>query len=124
VWLLLPLGLMLAAPPLPAAEAMTFKLGTWVCQTPETYDEVTRAANSGSQSNQQLRQAYKDNCLFMDDDNIEDMLPPFVTILDNENDKAKVTFFVEFYRKLAVLEANIKHVRFVGWTAKSNVETR
>ena len=114
----------LASPAALATGAMTFKLGSWVCQTPEDYENVTRAAASGGQSNRELQTKFKSQCVFMDDDNIEDMLPPFVTILDTENDKAKVSFFVEFYKKLAVLEANIKHVRFVGWTSRGNVEPR
>jgi len=121
---LLALTVALATPPSLAADAMTFKLGSWVCQTPEAFDDVTKAANAGSQSLQKLQTTYKSNCVFMDDDNIEDMLPPFVTVLDTKNDKTKVSFFVEFYRKLAMLEAKIKHVRFVGWTSQSNVKPR
>ncbi|MFK7965320.1 MAG: hypothetical protein AB8C46_15260 [Burkholderiaceae bacterium] len=114
----------LTSPAALAADAMTFKLGSWVCQTPEDYEKVTQAATTGGQSNRELQTNFKSQCVFMDDDNIEDMLPPFVTVLDTENGKAKVSFFVEFYKKLAVLEANIKHVRFVGWTSKVNVEPR
>ena len=57
----------------------------------------------------------------MDDDNLEDMLPPFVTVLGEDGDKSQVSFFVEFYKRIEFLHRQIKHVKFVGWTASDNV---
>ena len=43
------------------------------------------------------------SCMFVDDEDIEDMMAPFVTVVDRQGDKIKVEFWVEFYQKLAEL---------------------
>ncbi len=113
--------LLLAAGSAAGAEAMTFKLNSWVCQSPETYDQVAAEMSNRQRSLSSLMETYKSSCVYMDDDNIEDMLPPFVKVLGTEGNKTKVSFFVEFYKKFNVLHAKITHVRFVGWTAAENV---
>lgn len=113
--------LLLATGTASGAEAMTFRLNSWVCQSPETYDQVAAEMSNRQRSLSSLMEAYKSSCVYMDDDNIEDMLPPFVKVLGTEGNKAKVSFFVEFYKKFNVLHAKISHVRFVGWTATENV---
>ena len=61
------------------------------------------------------------SCMFVDDEDIEDMLPPFVTVVDRRGDKIKVEFWVEFYQKLAELHRAWQHVKFTGWTAEERL---
>lgn len=99
----------------------SLKEGSWVCASPEAYEMVSAAQSSGK-SPFALQKTHRESCLYMDDDNLEDMLAPFVMLHGEEGDKTKVAFFVEFYKKVEFLHRQIKHVKFVGWTATENVK--
>jgi hypothetical protein len=58
----------------------------------------------------------------MDDDNLEDMMAPYVSVLGEDGEMTKVAFFIEFYKRIEFLHRQITHVRFVGWTASENVK--
>ena len=80
---------------------------TWVCVTPEDYDRAIdeQAKTNGYPELMTLKDRLLEakSCMFVDDEDIEDMLPPFVTVVDRQGDKIKVEFWVEFYQKLAEL---------------------
>jgi hypothetical protein len=61
------------------------------------------------------------SCMFVDHDDIEDMLAPFVTVVDRRGDKIKVEFWIEFYKKIAELNRAWNRVEFTGWTAEERL---
>ena len=98
---------------------------TWVCVTPEDYDRAIdeQAKTNGYPELMTLKDRLLEakSCMFVDDEDIEDMLPPFVTVVDRQGDKIKVEFWVEFYQKLAELHRAWQHVKFTGWTAEERL---
>jgi hypothetical protein len=102
----------------------TLEMGSWVCQTPEDYDNAVAAQKEGSKSAFKLaKELFEQNlCIYMDDDNLEDMLAPYVKIIETQGDKTKVSFFIEFYKRIAMLHRQIKHVKFIGWTDTKNIK--
>ena len=104
-------------------DPQTLKLGSWVCDSPQSYDAAVTAQRAGDKQLWDLRKELENNCLYMDDDNLEDMLAPYVTVLEQQGDKVKVSFFVVFYKRIAMLHRKIDHVKFIGWTDAGNVKS-
>jgi hypothetical protein len=102
----------------------TLELGSWVCDTPEDYDKAVAAQKEGSKSVMKLASEFFDQgiCIYMDDENLEDMMAPYVKIIEQQGDRTKVSFFVEFYKRIAMLHRQIKQVKFVGWTDSKNIK--
>jgi hypothetical protein len=106
-----------------AAEPQIFAHDAWVCATPEAYDQAI-----GEASRTRDREALADRlrgenlCTLIEDDDIEDIMPPFVEVLEHRDGKVRVTFIVENYRRVATLHARINWVKFTGWTDASNLE--
>ena len=79
------------------------KEGTWVCVTPEAYDQALaeQAKTNGYKELMALKDRLlaEKSCMFVDDEDIEDMMAPFVEVVDRQGDKIKVTFTIEFYKK-------------------------
>jgi len=99
----------------------SLSLGTWVCKSPQIYETIVAEQATSDLSAFKLAKKYEADCIYMDDDNLEDMLPPYVTVLGEEGDKSRVSFFVEFYKRIEFLHRQIKHVKFTGWTASENI---
>jgi hypothetical protein len=59
--------------------------------------------------------------MYVDDDDIEDMMAPFVTVVERQGDKVKVEFWIEFYKKIAELHRAWRNVKFTGWTAEDRL---
>ena len=99
--------------------------GTWVCVTPEAYDEaiVEQEKTNGYPELMALKDRLLEakSCMFVDDDDIEDMMAPFVTVVERQGDKIKVEFWIEFYRKIAELNRAWNRVKFTGWTAEERL---
>lgn len=99
--------------------------GTWVCATPDDYDKAIaeQAKTNGYPDLMALKERLVEakSCMFVDDEDIEDMLAPFVTVVDRQGDKIKVEFWVEFYKKHAELNRSWSHVKFTGWTAEERL---
>ena len=99
--------------------------GTWLCATPGDYDQAIaeQAKINGYPElmalNERLVEAK--SCMLIDDEHIEDMLAPFVTVVDRQGDKIKVEFWIEFYKKHAELHRSWSHVKFSGWTAEERL---
>jgi hypothetical protein len=110
-----------------AAEGPPYLLheGTWVCATPEGYDQAL-AEQAKTNGYKQLM-ALKDQllaekrCMFVDDEDIEDMMAPFVEVVDRQGDKIKVTFTIEFYKRTSTIGAAFNRVKFTGWTAEDRL---
>jgi hypothetical protein len=125
-WLL---ALPLAAAPLvaTAAEGPPYLLheNTWVCATPETYDQALaeQAKTNGYKELMALEERLlaEQACMLVDDDDIEDMMAPFVEVVERQGDKIKVAFTVEFYKRVNSIQARFRRVKFSGWTAEDRL---
>ena len=99
--------------------------GTWLCATPEDYDQaiVEQEKTNGYPELMALKDRLLEakSCMLVDDEDMEDMLPPFVTVVERQGDKVKVEFWVEFYKRIAELHRAWSHVKFTGWTAEERL---
>jgi hypothetical protein len=110
-----------------AAEEPPYLLheGTWVCVTPEAYDQALaeQAKTNGYKDLMALKERLlaAKSCMFVDDEDIEDMMAPFVEVVEQKGDKIKVTFTVEFYKRTSTIGAAFNRVKFTGWTAEDRL---
>ena len=127
VWLLaLPLAVTttLAAT---AADGPPYLLhdGTWVCASPEAYDQALaeQTKTNGYKELMALEERLlaEKACMLVDDDDIEDMMAPFVEVVERQGAKIKVTFTVEFYKRVNSVQARFRRVKFSGWTAEDRL---
>jgi hypothetical protein len=99
--------------------------GTWICATPEDYDRAIaeQAKINGYPELKALKERLlaAKSCMYVDEDDIEDMMAPFVTVVDRQGDKVKVEFWIEFYKKIAELHRAWSNVKFTGWTAEERL---
>jgi hypothetical protein len=100
-------------------------VGTWVCSTPDAYDNALaeQARTKGYKELMALKERLlsEKSCMFVDDDDIEDMMAPFVQVVEQQGDKVKVVFTIEFYKKVDEIHAGFNRVRFTGWTAEDRL---
>ena len=104
----------------------TLKEGSWVCTTPEAYDLAIaeqRKPNSdlGDMKERFLAQKL---CIYADAEFIEKMMVPFAKILERRGNKVKVTFIVQYKKRLEFLHRQISRLEFVGWTDAGNLEDK
>ncbi len=125
--LIAPLLLAVAVATASAVEGPPFLLkeGTWVCATPDDYDraiaEQGKTNGHGELMAQKDRLLEEKSCMFVDDEDIEDMMAPFVQVGERQGDKIKVTFTIEFYNRISDISAAFNRVRFTGWTAEDRL---
>ncbi|MGI9333262.1 MAG: hypothetical protein ACR2RL_08915 [Gammaproteobacteria bacterium] len=127
----LPIGLILAAclVALPgsgeAAEPHMLGVGSWVCASAKIHDETVKEQRSGA-SIMALRKRHEESgqCVYIDDDALEDIMAPFVTVLERNDGHAQVTFILEHYRRLAMLHRKFARMQYTGWTDETNLELR
>lgn len=99
--------------------------GSWVCDTPETYDGVLAARKSGEAVRAiEKRTREASTCVYLDDDNLEDMMAPFVQVLERDGEMVKVSFIIEHYRRVGgqYLHREFTRMEYKGWTAGANIE--
>ncbi|MDP6953810.1 MAG: hypothetical protein QGF53_13735 [Alphaproteobacteria bacterium] len=84
--------------------------GSLVCVSAAAYDAAA-AEGGGDQA----------SCVAVNDDQLEDMLAPFVQVEETNGDHVLVNFSVENYKKLELLHGQVTHVRYRGWTASKNL---
>ena len=100
----------------------TLRLGSWVCKTPEAYDSAISQQKQEPNVWKLSKQLFDEgSCIYMDDDTLEDMLAPYVVPHEQQGDKTKVSFFIEFYKRVAMLHRKIQQVKFIGWTDTNNI---
>lgn len=107
-----------------ASEPHMFAIGSWVCATAEIYDRAMEEQRASGVMALRKRMDETDECLYIDDDAIEDILQPFVTVLDRKDGHAHVTFIIENYRRIAMLHRKFARVEYTGWTSESSVAPR
>ncbi len=112
-----------------AGDPYTFTRPTWICATPDDYGHAAESAQDLREKGlgisglkKELYDAQK--CMYVDDDDIEDLMQPFVQILardGNADEFVKVSFTIEFYKKVEFLHRRMNRVTFAGWTHMDNL---
>ena len=115
------ISLSLAVPAIAADGDLTLKLGSWVCATPENYEQIVAAQQSGGKSPFQLQKENKSVCVYMDDENLEEMMAPFVKVLDQQGEMGKVTFAIQYEIRHSTVNQEMSQIKYTGWTEASNV---
>lgn len=115
------LALAVASPPLAAQhdELLTLHDRSWLCATPEDYAfALVRAEEAGPAGAAAVRDELLESkrCILIVEDDIEDIMAPFVQVLDRRDGQAQVRFTVEFYKRIELLHRNITRATFSGWT--------
>jgi hypothetical protein len=110
-----------------AAEGPPYLLheNTWVCATPDAYNQALaeQAKTNGYKDLMALKERLlaEKSCMLVDDEAIEDMMAPYVEVIERQGDKIKVTFTVEFYKRVSSIQARFRRVKFAGWTAEDRL---
>lgn len=105
------------------SEPQIFTRAAWICRSPEEYERALQAAKTAADVEELGEELLeKQLCLYLEYDDIEDIFAPFVQVLEQNGDLAKVSFTVEFYRRVGGLGGRFSTVKFTGWTALSNLE--
>ncbi len=107
-----------------ATERTTLKNGSWLCVSPEAYDQaVSESKNRRGKAWEALKQKLLEDqlCLYADDELLEDIMAPWVQVLDRQDGKVKVSFMVEFYKRVEYLHRRFSRVNYTGWTAADNL---
>jgi DNA mismatch repair protein MutH len=114
------------------AEPQTLAEDSWVCATPEAYDEAIASERKG-QDPLALEVELRARCIRMTSERLEDVMAPFVAVVDRTGDKARVSFIIEVYERGATgAEAGIpqprgglnRQMKYSGWTAAANLRER
>lgn len=100
-------------------------VGTWVCASPEAYDQALaeQAKTNGRTELMALKSRLLADklCMYVDGHDLEDMMAPFVEVIDHQGDRIKVTFTIEFYKKVDDNAAGFRRIKFAGWTAEDRL---
>jgi hypothetical protein len=114
------------------AEPQMLVEGSWVCATPEAVDEVIAAQQRG-QDPQALEIELRDRCIRMTSERLADVMAPFVTVVDRNGDKVRVSFVTEVYERGATgAQGGVpqprgginRMIKYTGWTAAANLRAR
>lgn len=130
-WVLTFLGTALGAAA-HGAEPQTLAEGAWVCATPEAHDRAV-AAEAEGQDPHALEDELRAHCIRMTSERLEDVMAPFVAVVDRMDDKARVSFILEVYDPGATGAAAgvpqprggiSQQIKYTGWTAAANLRAR
>ena len=114
------------------AEPQMLAEGSWVCATPEAVDEALASQRQG-QDPQALEVELRDRCIRMTSERLADVMAPFVTVVEQNGDKARVSFVTEVYDRGATgAQGGIpqprggvnRMIKYMGWTAAANLRAR
>ena len=99
---------------------------SWVCVSQAVYEQAAAGQNAG-QGVEALRQQLRneegqDLCLHVDDEILEDMLAPWVRVIEQVGEQVQVAFTVEYYQRLNVIHRRFSRVQFTGWTGAGNLD--
>ncbi len=98
----------------------TFDRPTWICRTADAFRSLeTRLAETDTPGDLP--------CALITLDDVEDILAPWINIIDEEGDLVEVRFLVERYRRLRPPEVPnrgglVSRAEFVGWTRRDSLE--
>lgn len=91
--------------------------GTLLCKSPEIYQEAADAQNGAART--EMLDA--NQCMTVTEDALEEMLAPFVEVVERRGNIVLVQYAVEYEEKLELLHRKVAHVRFTGWTDEANL---
>jgi hypothetical protein len=114
----------IVASPAHAGEYLqTLKEGSWVCDTPAAYDLAIAEERRQHEALESLKKRLLEQklCIYMDTGFVARMMVPFAKVLERQDDKVKVTFTVQFRRRVEPLHRQLSRVTFVGWTGAGNL---
>ncbi len=98
----------------------TFDRPTWICRTAEAFRDLeTRLADSGTPGDLP--------CALITMDDVEDIMAPWISIIDEDGDLVEVRFLVERYMRLRppdvpIRGGNTSRSEFIGWTRPDTLE--
>ncbi len=102
----------------------TLHSDTWVCSSPEAYGTALARQETWPRDRLEGLKAQlleEKLCMYIVEDDVEDMMAPFVVVEETRGDLVRIRFTIEFYRKFTALHGQITRVTFGGWTDKSNL---
>jgi DNA mismatch repair protein MutH len=114
------------------AEPQMLAEGSWVCATPEAHDGAVASEKKG-QDPQSLEDELRAQCIRMTSERLEEVMAPFVAVLEQTGEKARVSFVIEVYDRGATGAAPgvpqprggiNRQIKFTGWTAAANLRAR
>lgn len=108
-----------------AGEPMMFSNSAWVCDTPEHYGAAVAEQRAGRDLpalRRELLQAQQ--CIFVEYDDQDDLLPPFVTLIEERDGLTKVSFMIQSEKRIAFLNRQVAQTRYTGWTDGKRLQTR
>ncbi|ETX03293.1 MAG: hypothetical protein ETSY1_00510 [Candidatus Entotheonella factor] len=109
----------------PAVERTTLKNGSWLCVSPEAYDQAVaevKKKRRGEEREAFKKQLLQDKlCMYADDELVEDIMAPWVQVIERQGDKVKVSFMVEFYKRVEYLHRRFSRINYTGWTSADNL---
>ena len=108
-----------------AGELQTLRENSWLCVTPEAYDQALaeerrRQGNGLQELKDQLLEAKL--CMYVDHQYVDKMRVPVVTIIEREGDKVHLSFTVEYEKRFEILHRRITRIRYAGWTGAENLQ--
>jgi hypothetical protein len=101
----------------------TLKEGCWLCETPEAYDNAVaeEQKQNGDLEALKARLLEQKACIYVDRGFVSRIMVPYAQVLERQDDKVKVTFTVQYRKRLEDLHRQISRVTFVGWTNAKNL---
>ena len=104
-------------------EPMMLWDGSWVCSTPEAYDQAIDLERTTDMGFRALKEDLLDRklCIYIDGGDIADIMAPFVIVVEEQASKVKIKFMIEFYKKVEFLHRRITRWTFTGWTEKDRL---
>ena len=107
------------------AEPMMFKGSAWVCDTPEHYqDAVAQQQNGGDLATLRHELRAAGRCLFVEDEDQDDILAPFVSLMEEHEGMAKVAFMIQDERRRSIVDRSVSQTRYLGWTEAGRLQSR
>lgn len=107
-----------------AVDRTMLKNGSWLCTTPEAYDQaITEEQKRSGEAREALKKELLEQqlCMYADDELLEDIMAPWVQVIERQGDKVKVSFMVEFYKRVEYLHRRFSRVNYTGWTGADNL---
>ncbi len=91
---------------------------------PEAYDQaIAEEQKRRGKAREALKKELLEQqlCMYADDELLEDIMAPWVQVIDRQDDKVKVSFMVEFYKRVEYLHRRFSRVNYTGWTSAGNL---
>ena len=121
------LGVGLVAPAYAGETFTTLKENTFVCVSPQVYDEaMVRVRELNGRDLEPLKKelSEKQQCMFADPQLVDRIMAPFAVVLQRDGTKVQVQFIITFRENVAFLHRLINRYVLVGWTDETNLQPK